>query len=107
LPEAEDENGGVMRGAATLLALPTEPGRLPRHPIPKRLFRSGWATGQRSRIRELAGHDAGALFDLFVCKPAIHAKMFVIARAWRSYPGRPDIVQFPDVFRVTRYDNKK
>jgi hypothetical protein len=39
----------------------------------------------------------GALFDGFACKPAIRAKMFVIARAWRSYPGRPDIAQFPDL----------
>ena len=50
----------------------------------------------------------GALFDTFARKPiAIRAKMFVIARAWRSYPGCPGIAQFPDVFRVTGYDNKK
>src|SRR5258705_29770 len=33
--------------------------------------------------------------------------MFVIARAWRSYPGCPGIAQFPDVFRVARYSNRR
>jgi hypothetical protein len=97
-----------MRGAATLLALRTEPGRLPRHPIPKRFFqkRLGGPVSNRG-YANLPAMTRGALFEKFACKPAIRAKVFVVARAWRSYPGRPDVAQFPDVFRVTRYDNKK
>src|SRR5882757_10906513 len=50
----------------------------------------------------------GALFDAFACKLiAIRAKMFAIAGAWRSHSGCSGSAQFPDVFRVTRYGNKR
>jgi len=85
-------------------------GRTFRRRLFKAVFQK-WAGMDRSPDRGYANLPAmarGALLDAFTRKPiAIRAKMFVIARAWRSYLGCPGIAQFPDVLRVTGYDNKK
>ena len=87
-----------MRDAATVLALRTEPAP---SPDPVRVFRNGrgWTDQQTAGCANLPAMTRGALFDAFACKLiAIRAKMFVIARAWRSYSGCSGSAQFPDVF---------